>query len=256
MPDDFGQRQSSPKSRASGSPEPSEDFFDATSAEQIDLKRVPSWGDNKSSYSRPASLCFDGSTIIEDSMAAWKSVTDNETDQDAVAKAAEEFTASNIFMAQKGKEHDMPSPGPWLPVSKHTELADSNEKDETASVELPSAVADQKSNLFRIMYLHQEKVGGSLVEKILLDQDDFRRLIDSVAPGAYCHQTRINFHAVDALELEIAGVYGRRSEITSFFRDRVNDATDAFSELIPRPLGLYLVLTHDLASDGRRQGLL
>ncbi|KAG9094853.1 Vacuolar protein sorting-associated protein 13A [Ceratobasidium sp. 370] len=102
--------------------------------------------------------------------------------------------------------------------------------------------------IFRLLDLVDERGSGGLVEKIIIDQADLYRLLNTILPGSYNSVTKINFKALDQLNIKPKGLYGVKSEIAQFLH-RVGcideqfldppDGLDAVSELRP---GLYLAL--------------
>jgi hypothetical protein len=63
------------------------------------------------------------------------------------------------------------------------------------------------------------------VDKVVIDQESFSRLINTVSPGAYTSMTKISFGNLDKLDLRPIGVYGSKSEIVKLLRSlgAVND---------------------------------
>ena len=59
---------------------------------------------------------------------------------------------------------------------------------------------------------------SNLVDKIIIDQEDLGRFINSVHPGAYQSVIKINFSVLDHVEVKPLGVYGSKSEIVKFLK--------------------------------------
>jgi hypothetical protein len=50
----------------------------------------------------------------------------------------------------------------------------------------------------------------------VISTESLARFIDDIAPGAYKSMTKIDFEALDQLDLQPVGIYGNISEIVSF----------------------------------------
>ncbi|KAG8984734.1 hypothetical protein FRB94_013305 [Tulasnella sp. JGI-2019a] len=81
--------------------------------------------------------------------------------------------------------------------------------------------------LFRLLDLYSEQGSGSLVDKVIIAQDSLKSLIDTLSPGAYTSITKINFAALDGVQIKAIGLYGSKSEIVRVFRaaDAVDEET-------------------------------
>ncbi|KAJ7583113.1 hypothetical protein C8J56DRAFT_202132 [Mycena floridula] len=64
--------------------------------------------------------------------------------------------------------------------------------------------------MYRMLDLISEQGSGGLVEKIIIDQASFQRLLDDLCPGAYASLTKVNFKALDNLSVKPVGIYGSR----------------------------------------------
>jgi hypothetical protein len=58
----------------------------------------------------------------------------------------------------------------------------------------------------------------------VIAQDSIERFVNDIAPGAYVSMTKINFSSLDKLELQPIGIYGSKTEIVAFLRNK--DAID------------------------------
>ncbi|CAE6457334.1 unnamed protein product [Rhizoctonia solani] len=103
--------------------------------------------------------------------------------------------------------------------------------------------------LFRLLNLYQDRGSGGLVEKVLIDQDGLRRLLNTVLPGSYESVSKIDFKALDKCAIKPLGIYGSKPEIVRFLREI--DCLSADSERLllasvgshsDLPSGLYLAL--------------
>jgi hypothetical protein len=56
------------------------------------------------------------------------------------------------------------------------------------------------------------------VDKVVIHQESFSRLINTISPGAYTSMTKISFSNLDKLHLRPIGVYGSKSEIIKLLR--------------------------------------
>ncbi len=52
-----------------------------------------------------------------------------------------------------------------------------------------------------------------LVEKIIIDQVSLKKVFDDLCPGAYSSLTKVDFKALDLLQVKPIGVYGSRERI-------------------------------------------
>jgi hypothetical protein len=66
----------------------------------------------------------------------------------------------------------------------------------------------------RIIHLHNSS--QFTVDKIIIAQDDLKRLINDLCPDAYVALTRVDFKALDSLSVRPIGIYGDRGEIIKF----------------------------------------
>ncbi|KAB5590852.1 hypothetical protein CTheo_5695 [Ceratobasidium theobromae] len=110
-------------------------------------------------------------------------------------------------------------------------------------------VLDKINNLYRLLDLYQENSSGGLVEKVLIDQNSLRRLLNTLLPNSYVSVSKIDFKALDKLTIKPLGIYGSKPEIIKFLRDIkcLDDESNALltsSVGTPNNLrsGLYLAL--------------
>ncbi|KAG8690825.1 hypothetical protein FRC11_008866 [Ceratobasidium sp. 423] len=106
--------------------------------------------------------------------------------------------------------------------------------------------------LFRLLDLYQEHGSGGLVEKILIDQNCLRHLLNTILPGSYESVSKIDFKALDTCTIKPVGIYGSKPEIVRFLRETNCLNVDSERLLLssinsPSDLrsGLYLVLPLD-----------
>ncbi|QRV98826.1 cytochrome P450 family protein [Ceratobasidium sp. AG-Ba] len=110
------------------------------------------------------------------------------------------------------------------------------------------------NHVFRLLDLVEERGSGGLVEKVIIDQVDLHRLLNTVLPGSYNSVTKIDFKALDQLTIKPKGIYGAKAEIATFLL-RVGCLNDDFVKTLdlleddaePDPTsalrpGLYLAL--------------
>ncbi|KAJ7587977.1 hypothetical protein C8J56DRAFT_860684 [Mycena floridula] len=119
--------------------------------------------------------------------------------------------------------------------------------------------------MYRMLDLISEQSSGGLVEKIIIDQFSFQRLLDDLCPGAYVSLTRVNFKVLDQLTVKPVGIYGSRESIVELLLnlDIVDNATSVSLALIsakddgPGPKlrsGLYFIrVTKKSGDDGPEQ---
>ena len=58
----------------------------------------------------------------------------------------------------------------------------------------------------------------SLVQKVVIDQESFSRLINTFTRGAYRSMSKIDFKALDEGSINPIGIYGSQSEIVRFLQ--------------------------------------
>jgi len=54
------------------------------------------------------------------------------------------------------------------------------------------------------------------VDKIIIAQDSLKRFLNKISPGAYTSLTKVDFRALDKLQVKPIGVYGSKDEIVRF----------------------------------------
>ncbi|KAL5492779.1 hypothetical protein ACEPAI_4226 [Sanghuangporus weigelae] len=74
--------------------------------------------------------------------------------------------------------------------------------------------------LYRILDLISERGSGGLVDKIIIDQESTGRFINEMRPGAYKDLTKVDFKALDEVDVKPVGVYGSKSEIVRFLGEQ------------------------------------
>ena len=57
------------------------------------------------------------------------------------------------------------------------------------------------------------------VEKVIIAQEHVSRLINFLSPGAYRDLTKIDFGAMDRVDVKPLGLYGSKQEIARLLRD-------------------------------------
>ncbi|KAA1477854.1 hypothetical protein DENSPDRAFT_625472 [Dentipellis sp. KUC8613] len=70
--------------------------------------------------------------------------------------------------------------------------------------------------VYRILDLISDQGSGGLVAKIVISQDSLRDFVESMYPGAYTSLTKVDFKALDKLNVRPVGIYGIREEIAGF----------------------------------------
>ncbi|KAI0751603.1 hypothetical protein C8Q80DRAFT_1158351 [Daedaleopsis nitida] len=81
-------------------------------------------------------------------------------------------------------------------------------------------VANSISGLFRVLDLIQERGSGGLVDKIIISQDALGRLINDLYPNAYTSITKVDFSALDRVEVRPIGIYGSKAAIVDFLQKK------------------------------------
>ena len=77
------------------------------------------------------------------------------------------------------------------------------------------------------MSYHVQPYGDSLalltmqsVEKVIIDQESLGRLINELQPNAYASITKVDFNALDLVQVRPVGIYGSKSAIVDFLRNK------------------------------------
>ncbi|KAG9093053.1 hypothetical protein FS749_015175 [Ceratobasidium sp. UAMH 11750] len=99
--------------------------------------------------------------------------------------------------------------------------------------------------IFRLLDLVDERGSGGLVEKVIIDQADLHRLLNTILPGSYSSVTKINFKALDQLNIKPKGLYGVKSEIAKFLH-RTGCIDEQFATSFDLPENLELDSTSEL----------
>jgi len=104
--------------------------------------------------------------------------------------------------------------------------------------DVPDDLLGRLPNMFRLLDLIGEEGSGGIgksslflkkrkifntfhnfpVDKVVIAQESFSRLINTISPGAYTSMTKISFSNLDKLCLRPTGVYGSRAEIVKLLR--------------------------------------
>jgi hypothetical protein len=110
--------------------------------------------------------------------------------------------------------------------------------DEDEDEDMPYDLLGRLPNMFRLLDLIGEEGSGGIgksslflkkrkifntfhnfpVDKVVIAQESFSRLINTISPGAYTSMTKISFSNLDKLCLRPTGVYGSRAEIVKLLR--------------------------------------
>lgn len=86
--------------------------------------------------------------------------------------------------------------------------------------------------MYRILELISEQGSSGLVDKVIISQEPLGRLINDLQPGAYSSMTKVDFAALDSLNMRPVGIYGSKSEIVRFLE--VKGAVDELTALALR----------------------
>ncbi|KAF8216813.1 hypothetical protein K438DRAFT_1658303 [Mycena galopus ATCC 62051] len=116
--------------------------------------------------------------------------------------------------------------------------------------------------MFRVLDLISEFGSGGMVDKIIIAQDSLKELINALSPGAYASLTKVDFKALDKLDIKPVGVYGSKSEIVAFLSSRgvvsvetaraLNSSSDDSSVPHLRS-GLYVLRPSDMETAASEQ---
>lgn len=58
-----------------------------------------------------------------------------------------------------------------------------------------------------------------IVDKIIIEQESLGRLINVLRPNAYTSITKVDFSALDQVQVKVVGLYGSKSAIVDFLRN-------------------------------------
>ncbi|KAI9569901.1 hypothetical protein HD554DRAFT_2019705, partial [Boletus coccyginus] len=67
-----------------------------------------------------------------------------------------------------------------------------------------------------ILDLVSERGSNGLVDKIIIAQDSLKRFLNKISPGTYMSLTKVDFKALDKLQVKHIGIYGSKGEIVRF----------------------------------------
>lgn len=56
------------------------------------------------------------------------------------------------------------------------------------------------------------------VDKVVIAQDSLQRFVNSLSPGAYASNAKVDFKTLDRLMIKLLGVYGSKDEIVRLLR--------------------------------------
>ncbi|KAG8756609.1 hypothetical protein FRC11_005176, partial [Ceratobasidium sp. 423] len=73
-------------------------------------------------------------------------------------------------------------------------------------------------NLFQLLELVEDRGSGGSVEKIVISQESFGRLLNLLQPGSYTSISKINLKSLDKLSIKPTGIYGDPLEIIMFLQ--------------------------------------
>jgi hypothetical protein len=120
------------------------------------------------------------------------------------------------------------------PVAGPSSFAHIDAPIEHTAPPIPRDLADAVRGLYRVLDLVSEEGSGGLgasfcskliqmqfscsiaVDKVIIDQESFGRFVNDICPGAYSSMTKVDFTALDQVQIKPVGIYGSRSEIVNF----------------------------------------
>ncbi|KAJ3082282.1 hypothetical protein HDU99_003140 [Rhizoclosmatium hyalinum] len=96
------------------------------------------------------------------------------------------------------------------------------------SVFAPKTVSDVQqqdllpnmSNVYRMLSLVQEHSSNGSVEKIVIDQQQFKLLCDRLVPGSYKSLAQVDYKALDSTQLNLVGIYGNKEMIANLLFEK------------------------------------
>ncbi|KAL5513533.1 hypothetical protein ACEPAH_3932 [Sanghuangporus vaninii] len=134
--------------------------------------------------------------------------------------------------------HSLPSDlpgGQSHPASQHDEgpnfpNGQTTQGDDNLNRKRSLDLVENIKGLFRILDLISEQGSGGLVDKVIIDQESTGRFINEMRPGTYKDLTKVDFKALDEVDVKPVGVYGSKSEIVRLLGEQgvLNDETTRF----------------------------
>ncbi|KAH7105371.1 hypothetical protein BKA62DRAFT_689459 [Auriculariales sp. MPI-PUGE-AT-0066] len=88
--------------------------------------------------------------------------------------------------------------------------------------------------MYRFLDVVSEQGTGGIVDKIVIDEAGLKAFVNSVHRGAYKSISSVDFTALDAHRLELAGIYGSKCEIARFLAAN-GYADEATAALLKQP---------------------
>ncbi|PIL36989.1 hypothetical protein GSI_00681 [Ganoderma sinense ZZ0214-1] len=100
----------------------------------------------------------------------------------------------------------------------------------TTNLDIAASVPD----FYRVLDLIYDRGSGGLVDKIIIEQESLGRLINVLRPNAYTSITKVDFSALDHVQVRAIGLYGSKSAIVDFLRQNaIVDKETALAMLQP-----------------------
>nr|VWO93934.1 Protein SEY1 (EC [Ganoderma boninense] len=116
---------------------------------------------------------------------------------------------------------------------------DGNPKDGTRVQTFPSQatnldIAASIPDFYRVLDLIYDRGSGGLVDKIIIEQESLGRFINVLRPNAYTSITKVDFSALDHVQVRAIGLYGSKSAIVDFLHhNAIVDEETALAMLRP-----------------------
>ncbi|GBE82556.1 hypothetical protein SCP_0409400 [Sparassis crispa] len=85
--------------------------------------------------------------------------------------------------------------------------------------------------MYRILDLISEQGSGGFVDKVIIAQDSLQEFINTLCPGAYSSLTKVDYKALDGLDVRPVGLYGSKAEIVRFMQ-AINLVDDRIASLL------------------------
>ncbi|KZW03814.1 hypothetical protein EXIGLDRAFT_4132 [Exidia glandulosa HHB12029] len=116
--------------------------------------------------------------------------------------------------------------------------------------------------MYRLLDLVAEESSSGLIEKVIMDAEGMKKLMEKLSPGAYTSMTKVNFRALDTAVLHPVGVYGSKESIVQFLLSGgkvdaetaellVKDRSSAAVDVPSLRSGLYVVHPDASNADGQ-----
>ncbi|KAJ3073522.1 hypothetical protein HDU98_001323 [Podochytrium sp. JEL0797] len=121
-------------------------------------------------------------------------------------------------------------------------------------------VLDEMKGVFRMLSLVQEQSSIGSIEKIVIEQSQFKKLCNKLSPNSYKSLASVDYRALDNATLNLVGIYGNREMIARLMYEKglfgpetldklllsTNDKTKINENIYWFASGIYVALTETM----------